>query len=89
MVANHPKIVADGTERLHCRLFFFELVECVVVGQRCALNGIAHISDVQILTIRSTHFLDVGGNTCQAALVRAAFTCGSRVVGCIDLTVQI
>ena len=59
MVANHPKIVADGTERLHCRLFFLKLVECVVVGQRCALNGIAQISNVQVLTILRTHFLDV------------------------------
>ena len=89
MVADDPHIVADGTERLDRGIVSLRLVECVVVGQRGALDGVAHIDDVQVVAVECTLLLDVGGNTGKTTLVGTALRGVNGVVRREDLTVQV
>ena len=72
MVAHDPHIIADGAERLNGRILNFRLIECVVIGQRCPLNGIAHINGVQVVPVFGLHFFNVRRNTGQTAFIGAA-----------------
>ena len=89
MVADDPHIVADGTEGLDGRIVGLGLIERIIIGQRSALNGIAHIDDIQVVAVFRALLLDVGGNTGQAALVGSALRNIDRIIRSEDLAVQV